>query len=202
MDKLHSTLDLDTAGKLPKEQPISKEPLLSFADFCKELEEKEFSLEKKKTKGLIELANPLAQMPMNPTPYTSISLSSASPSSQLTPEGIALFEAIGKACYTLHESGDSHTTFYLGEGFSSNLFQGAKITISEYSTAPKSFNIQIQASSSAVVLVQMQVGSWLQFLQNRRLPFKINRVDTSLFSSREEGAFIEPTLPAKKDESV
>jgi hypothetical protein len=83
----------------------------------------------------------------------------------------------------------SSTTFTLqGDAFASSPFKGATITIVEYSTAPKVFNVSITANETANNLLQTHMASFFQLLETRNFSFAIHRVDTHLSTDRwQEG---------------
>ena len=99
---------------------------------------------------------------------------SIDPSSQVG----ALYDKLLSAIIGTHTEGVQETTFFL-DGDAFNTFQGARITITEYSTAPKVFNIEFSSHSKAVALFEShaaefddrpaKTGSWLFSLPNRYL---------------------------------
>lgn len=98
----------------------------------------------------------------------------------------ALYEKLLHCIVMVHTEGIQETTFFLdGDAFSTSVFQGAKITITEYSTAPKVFNIEFSAQSKAVALFQSHAAELMIALQKQDLGFSVNRIDTSLMSEDE-----------------
>lgn len=98
----------------------------------------------------------------------------------------ALYDKLLQAIVVAHANGVQETTFFLdGNAFSSSVFHGAKITITEYSTAPKVFNIDFSAHSKAVALFQSHAAELLIALQKKELGFSVNRIDSSLLAEEE-----------------
>lgn len=75
------------------------------------------------------------------------------------------------------------TTFILEtEAFENSPFYGAKITISEYSTAPKVFNVSISTTDPAAALLQTNMAQFFELLETRNFSFGIHRIDTDVSS--------------------
>ncbi|MBS0629842.1 MAG: hypothetical protein JSS30_06425 [Verrucomicrobia bacterium] len=91
----------------------------------------------------------------------------------------ALYDKLLQMIVITHSEGVQETTFFL-DGDAFNVFQGARITITEYSTAPKVFNIEFSADARAVSLFQSHAAEMLIALQKQDLGFTVNRIDTSL----------------------
>ncbi|MBS0627609.1 MAG: hypothetical protein JSS09_05300 [Verrucomicrobia bacterium] len=73
------------------------------------------------------------------------------------------------------------TTFVLEtQNFANSPFYGAKITISEYCTAPKIFNVSISAEESAITLLQTHMTGFFELLETRNFSFAIHKIDTHL----------------------
>lgn len=101
----------------------------------------------------------------------------------------ALYEKMLQCIVMVHAEGIQETTFFLeGDAFNTSVFQGSKITITEYSTAPKVFNIEFSSHSKAVALFQSHAAELMIALQKQDLGFSVNRIDTSLMSEDERYA--------------
>lgn len=96
-----------------------------------------------------------------------------------------LFDRMVGTITIMNDSGIKTTEFILsGEEFASSIFYGAHITITEYSTAPKAFNIQLSASPKAVALFQENMPNLLVNFASSNYAFRINRLETSLIEER------------------
>ena len=85
-----------------------------------------------------------------------------------------------------HKNGLSETTFFLdSQLFGSSIFYGSQITISEYSTAPKIFNIHFTAHSEALSLFEAHSSDLMAAFQKGNFGFAIHRIDTSLLSEKK-----------------
>jgi hypothetical protein len=104
--------------------------------------------------------------------------------SSLTPEVLEVFEKMVGAMVVMDTSGRQETSVMLSNPNSP--FFGGRITIVEYSTAPKQFNVQIAAAPEAIALYQKHASSLMTLFENGNFRFKINRVDTHLLSKKGE----------------
>lgn len=66
------------------------------------------------------------------------------------------------------------------QNFINSPFYGAKITISEYNTAPKIFNVSITAGEIATALLQTHMTGFFELLETRNFSFAIHKIDTHL----------------------
>ncbi len=152
----------------------------SFEELLKEDSEKVLpKKEKKNPSGIFDV---LHQNTPLTTPLPSLSGQEVSLIGPLKiPQEVELlFEKMGLITHELFQSGDTHTTITLGNDFASDLFRGAEIIIHEFSTAPKSYNIQINACAEALTLLQGQTSAFMQYIEQKKAPFTIFRMDTSL----------------------
>lgn len=98
-----------------------------------------------------------------------------------------LFEKLVETIIQIKNDGIEETTFFLdGDAFSSSIFGGAQITITEYSTAPKIFNIQFSANPETLPFFESHAHALVQALREGNFGFGINRLDTSLLSEDEK----------------
>ena len=128
-----------------------------------------------------------AAIPVNtPLPFTSLSSDASSTScisSVLSAEAHALFEKMASTMIVMQTSGETETTLFLDSPqFSSSVFFGAQITIREFSTAPKAFNVEIIASSLAIQAMNSCRNDLLSAFQNGRFNFSVHRFDTFLLA--------------------
>ena len=88
-------------------------------------------------------------------------------------------------------SGVSETVIKLNAPTGSRLsiFNGSEISIKEYSSAPKIFNIQFNGNPEAVNLVQGNLGNLMAALSDKEYNFKVNRFDIGLVSDKDEPLF-------------
>lgn len=116
---------------------------------------------------------------------------SVPPPSAMTPlSRCAHSPAIAELCAKLvdmlcitHTSGLTQTTFCLQtESLRNSPLFGTKITIAEYSTAPKAFNIQICSSAQGVALCQRHLGQLMSALHEGKRTFSVHRLETELLS--------------------
>jgi hypothetical protein len=109
----------------------------------------------------------------------------------------ALFTEMVGAMTALDEQGLTTTTLILNAKPGS-ILSGTEITILEYNTAPKDFNIQIQATPQAVQLLDNHLGELVAAFNVEHLPFKINRLDIYHHAKRNQVRKNE--LQAQKEE--
>lgn len=88
----------------------------------------------------------------------------------------AVFHQMVEAMTILHQEGISETTLVLHSADGS-ILSGTEITILEYNTAPKDFNIQIKGSPEAVQLFEKHLGELVAAFNAEYRPFKIHRLD-------------------------
>src|SRR5581483_3594376 len=73
---------------------------------------------------------------------------------ELSSEMEALFEKMASCMIVMNASNDVETTLFLdGANFASSSLFGAQITIKEFSTAPKAFNVEIISNSNAAAMI-------------------------------------------------
>ena len=114
-----------------------------------------------------------------------------------------LFEKMVETLIHVKEEGIQETTFVLdGSAFSSSIFYGSEITVTEYSTAPKIFNISFSASPETLAFFESHAASLLNALRKGHFGFGVNRLDTSLLSENEEHTLppVEPTEEQDNEE--
>ena len=102
----------------------------------------------------------------------------AGPSSVLSAEIEALFEKMASSMIVMSSSGETETTLLLENP--SSMFNGTKITIREFSTAPKAFNVEITSFSPAIQAIDASKNDLLSAFQNGKFNFSIHRFETHL----------------------
>jgi hypothetical protein len=92
-----------------------------------------------------------------------------------------LFEKMVGTMLILHHSGMSETTFFLDTPqFASSLFFGSQITIREYSSAPKVYNISFSTSAPAATLLHTHIPQLMTSLEQGNFPFTVHRLETGI----------------------
>jgi hypothetical protein len=125
----------------------------------------------------------MAAMPANiPLPFFSpFSNTPSTIQSSLSPQIQALFEKMASTMIVMETSGEKETTLVLDSPqFASSVFFGTKITIREFSTAPKAFNVEIVASQLAINTIDPCKNDLLSAFQNSHFNFSIHRFETYL----------------------
>ncbi|PWU13341.1 MAG: hypothetical protein C5B45_06235 [Chlamydiae bacterium] len=176
--------------------PTPEDPL-SKATFPKHTSPTLKPKEKKK-EGTLASFEPLANIQPNQPSYPSpvLPTGSAFSSYQIS----QLFDRIAGVMTVMDLSGITTTELTLsGEEFASSVFYGARITITEYSTAPKAFNVQLSANPEAVALFQGNMPNLLANFASGNYTFRIHRLETNveerpLFKRKESfGSDQQPT---------
>lgn len=145
---------------------------------------------------------PISNPQINPTGEASSSISvEMEPSVQMA----HLFHELVEALIHIDHDGVKETTLFLeGDPFSSSIFEGTKIMITEYSTAPKIFNIHFMANhQNAVTILQSKISELTSAFQQGNFQFSVHRIDTSLLSEDEKHAIrrVERETEKEKDEN-
>ncbi|NNM43417.1 MAG: hypothetical protein HKM07_03660 [Chlamydiae bacterium] len=113
-----------------------------------------------------------------------------------TAQMLDIFERMVGVMTVLKSSGMTQTTIHLtGPQFASSIFNGCQITIQEFSSAPKSFNIQFVGSPQAVQAFEAKIPMINTAFSTGNYDFKVNRLEANL--SRTEG----PILHRKEEPS-
>lgn len=101
------------------------------------------------------------------------------------------------------DSDIQRTTFFLDSPeFSHSIFYGAKITIVEYSTAPKIFNIELSATPEALAVFQASAADFMAAFQNGKFDFQINRIETHFSEEQLAGKRKIPPVSKEKDQDL
>lgn len=123
-------------------------------------------------------AQPLAQNPDLST--------AAAPHISFSPSVEALFEKMASSMIMMCSSNETETTLFLDNPhFASSLFFGSKITIREFSTAPKAFNIEIASSPTAIAALEAGKQDLLAAFQNGNFNFSVHRIDSHVQQHEE-----------------
>ena len=87
----------------------------------------------------------------------------------------------------LTTSHETETTLYLDNPDS--LFCGTRITIREFTTAPKTFNIEIASHAAAVHCVELHKEALLRAFSEKKFNFSIHRLDAEIQNEEERPLF-------------
>ena len=94
-----------------------------------------------------------------------------------------VFDKLIQSLTYVDQNGIQETTFFLDDHLGS-LFEGAKVTITEYSTAPKTFNIAFEVDPRALTLLESHAADLVHAVQKGRFGFTIHRIDTRLTTEK------------------
>lgn len=169
--------------------PSSQERLLEETEeLPKERSSSRLSSKEKKKEGKPR-DETQPSLPLFSTPYLSASSlpnTSVEPTSQgCPPEIFAFMEKVASEMIVMTSEKSMKTTLILDKDvFGSTLLKEAEITIEEFSSAPKIFNVKITASPEAIARVRGHIEEFLKLFQERKFGFSINRIDTELSTSK------------------
>ncbi|NDD58665.1 MAG: hypothetical protein EBZ47_05335 [Chlamydiae bacterium] len=143
-----------------------------------------FELEPKRKKG-----NSLATAPYLPTPsLVSSPAALAITSAPITPSIKALdelFEKMASSMILMNSDGVQTTKVFLSEESLSNpMWKDLEITIEEYNTAPKIFNVKITAPAQIIEQFNLHIAEFIRLFQERKFGFSINRIDMEIAHSK------------------
>ena len=131
---------------------------------------------------------PGGELPLESLPLTvpePIQAERVTPYTRLHPQVAELFDRMVGSMTVMTHSGMTETTLNLTTPqFASSVFFGSQIIIREFSTAPKAFNIQINASTAGVALVEKNADDLMAAFQHGNYAFRINRLETGYTSER------------------
>ena len=102
---------------------------------------------------------------------------------RLPPQVMEMFERMaGVMTVMTNSTGIATHTFIVlnAPQFAISAFFGAQIVITEFSTAPKAFNIELLASQQGMDLANDHVEELLAAFQAGQYNFRVNRFDTAL----------------------
>ncbi len=120
---------------------------------------------------------------------------SSAPYLRLPPQLLEFFERIVGVLMVASSSGITKTSLTLdAPQFEGSPFFGSEIIITEFSTAPLSYNIEFLGSPQAKNLVQANVEELVAAFQAGQYNFKVNRIDVGLLPS--------PPVAKRKAEKV
>lgn len=126
-----------------------------------------------------------------PTPLPAPSETNSPPPvyTHLSSQTLALFERMVGVITVMQTTGLNETTLHLSaEQFSSSVFFGAKIIISEDKNARNQFNIEIQASPQATVVLNQNLPLLVTAFEKGGYNFEVKQIRVSL-TEETEGEF-------------
>jgi len=102
----------------------------------------------------------------------------------------ALFEKMASCMLVMSTSHEQETTLVLDSpNFASSSFFGTQITIREFSTAPKAFNIEILANPLALTMINASKNDLLTAFQRSNFNFTVHRLETHLEQTEQRPLF-------------
>lgn len=171
-----------------------------------ELPRSHFSLPEEETKGIDGIEEFLCSGVQNPAmtlapPFNSsnnVTPFSSQPV-KLPVEIEALFEKMAGTMLVLASSGETETTVFLdAPQFNQSPFYGTRITIKEFSTAPKAFNIEIASSILVLNAIDIHKPALLSAFAQADFNFSIGRFDTEIL--QEDRPLFHRKEPVSQDQ--
>lgn len=119
--------------------------------------------------------------------------------SRLPPHIQAVFERMVGTMTVMHASEIKKTTIELtSDAMKTSPFYGSSVVITEYSTAPKQFNIEIIGNRRATDLIKDHTNELAAAFQAGNYNFKVHRIDTSYQTSAAAAKKAAKTVKRKK----
>jgi hypothetical protein len=107
------------------------------------------------------------------------------PYANLHPQVMEIFDRMVGVMTVMSMSGMTETVITLNAPqFASSVFFGSQIIIQEFSTAPQSFNIQLNGTPQAVALFQGNANDLVAAFQAGNYNFRVNRLETGHLTDR------------------
>lgn len=105
---------------------------------------------------------------------------STAPFANLPPQVAQLFERMVGVMTVMQQSGIKETTITLDNPqFAKSVFFGSQIVITEYSTAPLEYNIELSGNQQAVDLMGANANELVAAFEAGKYNFKVHRLDLS-----------------------
>lgn len=134
-------------------------------------------------KDMMGAAGPFAKMSLPQIAEQQRAPIQLEPSAQV----MQLYDKLIDKLTHITKEGVKQTIFYLSSAaFEASVLRGAKITLTEYSTAPKLFNLSFSGDDRAVALFATHASDLQNALNNGGHRFGINRIDTALLAEDEQ----------------
>jgi hypothetical protein len=120
------------------------------------------------------------EVPFNPLlVFMTPGLSSFVSTQRALPPGVeAIFEKMASCMIVMSSSNEVETTLVLDNP--SSIFFGTKITIREFSSAPKAFNVEIASFAQTIHMIESNKIDLLSAFQNGNFNFSIHRFETHI----------------------
>lgn len=129
---------------------------------------------------------------------TAAAIEGGSAYDRLHPEIASVFERVVSEMILIDACNEKHAVLTLNSpAFSNSIFFGTKVLISEFSTAPKVFNVQFIGSQAAAQVFQTHAPEFYRTFQSQSFDFSIHQFDWSF-----EEDVLEKLLPGSPIESI
>lgn len=199
----------DKSAEVIAPEPLPPPPL---AQGAWEATGKETDTEKKKDKEVptAKLPTQIQQAPQDMPQSPAISDTTTTPApppletpfAKLPPQVQQLFEKMVGVMTVMNTTGVQETTISLNNPqFEKSIFYGAEIVVTEFSSAPKAFNIELRGSENAINLFAENSQRILDEIQKNDYNFTVTRIDTSYLPKSEEEKRKE-SRPVKRKRST
>ncbi len=110
--------------------------------------------------------------------------------SALNAEIEAAFEKMASCMIVMDGSGTLETTLFLDNPhFASSALFGTQVTIKEYCTAPKAFNVEITSNPSGAALIDAAKNDLLMAFREGNFNFTVHRFDTYIEQTSDRPLF-------------
>lgn len=203
-DAFFKMMGVEEPPKEVDQEKKSKETVVAPAPLPKGGWESIKAPEKKKDEGVTQALPETQIVPTDtslPPPAPAVGTTSEVPPQYLNlpPQLVKLFDRMVGVMTVMTNSGIKETTITLNAPqFAKSAFFGSEITITEFSTAPLEFNIQLTGTSQAVDLFQGSAQELVAAFEAGKYNFKVNRIETAISSGVREVKRKEKIKPVKK----
>lgn len=178
--------------KLIKEATEKNEADVLIAPASAESEQGEMGDPKKKKgdEGFAEANTETAGIPLPTFATPAIAPTAESPAyTKLSPEMHALFEKIGGVILVQQEQGVTKTT--VNVTMPNSVFDGTQVVLSQYSTAPNAYNIQLIGNPKSVEVFTKNMGALKESFVQGNFNFEVNILNPILPSGRKSPHLIK-----------
>ena len=192
-DLIHSKINPPPSFEEHSPKKTDGESFKNLMHSFRENEEEESSLDKKSSEeeclnGLLTCSFLPIEIKTSMETESTTALSSTLSSIEMA----ELFEQMASTMIVMSSTEEQKTTLFLNSSkFSSSPFFGTRITIKEFSTAPKAFNIEIASNPVALDLLSVHKEALLAAFESGRFPFSVHRLETELHSHVENSSTSE-----------
>ena len=103
----------------------------------------------------------------------------------LNTEILTLIEKLGAEMIIMTTEDSNHTTIHLGDNYpQGSVLNNLEISIQEFSTAPKIFNVTLTSSPESLEKISPYISQLLNVFRERKFDFSINRIETEISSGK------------------